>query len=118
VCRACFDVLYTHAAGAYKMAPSTAPSTIGQNLKMLPSECFEQLMSMYSEPTPDAMCQNNLTFISIYKPKDPPKLLFKHCADCQEIAIIAKVPYTAEQLLMNIVDLFTCAGIYACNMDN
>jgi hypothetical protein len=35
------------------------------------------------------MRQNNLTFIAAYNPKDPPKLLFKRCADCQEIAIVA-----------------------------
>jgi hypothetical protein len=64
------------------------------------------------------MRQNNLTFISVYNPKDPPKLLFKHCADCREIAIIAKVPYTTEQLLMNVVNLFTRLGIYSRNMDN
>jgi hypothetical protein len=61
------------------------------------------------------MPQNNLTFIATYNSKDPPKLLFKHCADCQEIAIVAQVLYMVEQLLMNIVDLFTHAGI---DMDN
>jgi hypothetical protein len=50
--------------------------------------------------------------------KIPPKLLFKRCTNCQEIAIIAKVPYTTEQILMNVVDLFTQAGIYACDMDD
>ncbi len=64
------------------------------------------------------MHQNNLTFIATYNPMVPPKLLFKHCADCQEIAIVARVPYTAKQLLMNIINLFTRAGIYAHNMDN
>jgi hypothetical protein len=85
---------------------------------MLPNEIFNQLMTMYSKPSPNAMCQNNLTFISTYNLKVPPKLLFKRCAKCQEIAIIVKVPYTTEQLLMNIVDLFTCLGIYASNMDD
>ncbi len=78
---------------------------------MLPNEIFEQLMSTYGKPTPNAMRQNNLTFIAACNPKDPPKLLFKHCADCQEIANIARVPYTREKLLMNIVDLFMDAGI-------
>jgi hypothetical protein len=32
--------------------------------------------------------------------------------------IVAKVPYTTEQLLMNVVDLFTRAGIYARDMDD
>ena len=31
---------------------------------------------------------------------------------------MAKVPYTTEHLLMNVVDLFTHAGIHARNMDD
>ena len=57
-------------------------------------------------------------FFSAYNPQDPPELLFKRIADCQEVAIVAKVPYTTEQLLMNVVDLFTRAGIYARDMDD
>jgi hypothetical protein len=77
VCRACFDVLDAHVANAYKMPPTTAPSNIGWNSTMLPSEIFEQLMSTYGKPTPNAMRQNNSTFIAAYNPKDPPELLFK-----------------------------------------
>ncbi len=55
-------------------------------------------------------------FISAYNPKDPLKLLFMRCIDCQEVAIVAKVPYMSEQLLMNVFNLFTCLGIYAHNM--
>jgi hypothetical protein len=75
-------------------------------------------MMTYGKPTPNAVRQNNLTFLSAYNPTDPPELLFKRVADCQEIAIVAKVPYTTEQLLMNVVDLFTRSGAYACDMDD
>jgi hypothetical protein len=75
-------------------------------------------MSTFGKPTPNAMCQNNLNFIAAYNPKDPPELLFKHCTNCQEIAIIARVPYMAKQLLMNILDLFMHASIYVRNMDD
>ncbi len=74
---------------------------------MLPKDIFDQLMAQYGKPTPNAVHQNNLAFIAPYNPKDPSELLFKRCNNCQEIAIIANVPYTAEQMLMNIVDLFT-----------
>ncbi len=100
------------------MAPATARSTIGWNSTMLPNIIFEQLMLMYGKPTLDAMCQNNLTFIAAYNPKNPPELLFKRWANCQEIAIVARVPYTAKQLLMNVANLLMCASIYAHNMDN
>ena len=85
---------------------------------MLPDKIFDQLMTTYRKPTPDAVHQNNLTFLSAYNPTDPPELLFKRVADCQEIAIVAKVPYTTEQLLMNVVDLFTRSGAYARDMDD
>jgi hypothetical protein len=85
---------------------------------MLPNDIFEQLMSTYGKLTPNAMHQNNLTFIAIYNPKDPPELLFKHCTNCQEIAIVARVPYMAKQILMNVVNLFTHASSYTRNMDN
>jgi hypothetical protein len=74
---------------------------------MLPNEIFDQLMAQYGMPTPNAVRQNNLAFIIPYNPKDPPELLFKRCTNCQEIMIITKVPYTTEQMLINIVDLFT-----------
>jgi hypothetical protein len=54
-------------------------------------------MTTYGKPTPDAVRQSNLMFFSAYNPKDPPKLLFKRVADCQEVTIMAKVPYTSKQ---------------------
>jgi hypothetical protein len=117
VCRACFDILDTHVSDAYT-APSGSPHTIGWNSTMLLNKIFNQLMLTYGKPTPNAVRQNNVTFFSAYNPKDPPKLLFKHTTDCQVVAIVAKVPYTTEQLLMNIVNLFTRAGIYARDMDD
>jgi hypothetical protein len=75
-------------------------------------------MLMYGKPMPKAIRQNNLSFIVVYNPKDSPELLFKQCADHQEIPIITKVSCTTEQMLMNIVDLFTCCSLYSCNMDN
>ncbi len=64
-------------------------------------------MKTYSRPTPDAMQQNMMAFLAPYNPQDPPEILFKCCADCQEVAIIANVKYTNEQLLMNVIDLLT-----------
>ena len=75
-------------------------------------------MTTYGNPTSDAVPQNNVTFFSVYNPKDPPKLLFKRIADCQEVTVVAKVPYTTEQWLINAVDLFTHAGICVRNKDD
>jgi hypothetical protein len=118
ICCACFDILDTHVNDAHKTAPLSSPNTVGWNSTMLPDKIFNQLMTTCGKPTPNAVRQNNLTFLLAYNPKDPPELLFKQVADCQEIAIVAKVPYTTQQLLMNVIDLFTRSGAYARDMDD
>ena len=118
ICRAVFDTLDAHVGDEFKSPPASAPGTVGWNSTMLPNDMFDQLMLTYGKPTPDAVRQNNLTFFSAYNPRDPPEVLFKRFADCQEVAIVAKVPFTAEQLLMNAVDLFTRSGLYARDMDD
>ncbi len=88
------------------------PPTIGCNSTMTLNDIFDQLMTTYGKPTPDALHQNNLNFLAAYNPQEPPELLFKRCTNCQEIAIIAKVPYTNEQLLMNVINLLMRCGIH------
>jgi hypothetical protein len=107
---AVFDTLDMHVNDAFKVAPATTPPTTGWNGNMLPTNIFDQLQGTYGKPTPDAMNQNNLAFLAPYNPQEPPELLFKRCTDCQEIAILAKVPYTNEQMMMNVIDLLTCCG--------
>ena len=75
-------------------------------------------MLTYGKPTPDAMRQNNLNFLTPYNPQETPEILFKQCRDCQEIAIIAKVPYTKEQLLMNVVYLLHQCGLYTRDLED
>ncbi len=115
VCRACFDILDTHVSDAYKTTPAGSLHTVGWNLMMLTNKIVDQLMLTYGKPTPHAVCQNNVTFFSAYNPKDPPELLFKRITDCQEVAIVAKVPYRMEQLIMKVINLFTHVGIYQVN---
>ncbi len=104
---AVYDTLDAHVDDAFKVAPPTNPPTIGWNASMLLNEIFDQLMKTYGCLMPNAMRQNMMTFLAPYNPQDPPEILFKHCAHCQEVAIIANVKYTNEQLLMNIINLLT-----------
>jgi hypothetical protein len=55
ICRACFDILNTHVNDAYKTAPLSSQNTIGWNSTMLPDKIFDQLMTTYGKPTPDAV---------------------------------------------------------------
>jgi hypothetical protein len=82
------------------------------------NDIFNQLMKMYGRPTPDAMRQSMMTFLAPYNPQDPPEILFKQCADCQEVAIIANVKYTNKQLLMNVINLLTQCGLYQRDLED
>jgi hypothetical protein len=78
---AVYDALDVHVNDAFKVAPATIPPTTGWNATMLPTEIFNQLQTTYVKPTPDAMRQNNLSFLGPYNPQEPPELLFKRCTD-------------------------------------
>jgi hypothetical protein len=78
-----YDTLNTHVNDAFKVAPPTTPPTIGWNALMLLNNIFNQMMKTYSHSTPDTMCQNMVTFLSLYNPQYPPEILFKRCTDCQ-----------------------------------
>ncbi len=107
-----------HVNDAFKVAPATTPPTTGWNGNMLPTDIFNQLQGMYGKPTPDVMRQNNLAFLAPYNPQESPKLLFKQCTDCQEITILAKVPYTNKQMMMNVIDLLTCSGMFVSDLED
>ncbi len=108
----------THFGGFQQAAPASVPNTIGWNSTMPPNNIINQLMATYGRANPDAVRQYNLAFIVAYNPKDPPEIFLKQCVDCQEITIIAKVPFTNEQMLMNIINLLTGLGLYRRDMDN
>jgi hypothetical protein len=113
-----YDTLDMHVNDAFKVAPMTTPPTTGWNGLMLPKDIFDQLQGTYGKPTPDAMRQNNLAFLAPYNPQEPPELLFKRCSDCQEIAIMAKVPYTSEQMMMNIINLLMRSGMFVQDLED
>ncbi len=109
-------MLDSHIGNAFKLVPLTLPPTIGWNSTMTLNDILDQLMVVYGKSTPNTMHQNNLNFLAPYNPQDPPELLFKWCANCQEIVILMKVPYTDKQLLMNLINLLTRCGMYMHNM--
>jgi hypothetical protein len=104
---AVYNTLDAHIDDAFKIAPATTSPTIEWNTLMTINNIFDQMMRTYGPTTPNAMCQNMMTFLSPYNPQDSPELLFKHSAECQEVAIIANVKYTNKQHLMNVIYLLT-----------
>jgi hypothetical protein len=63
--RTVYDTLDSHIDNAYKVAPPTSPPTIGWNSTMTLNKIFNQLMVLYSKPTPDVMRQNDLNFLAL-----------------------------------------------------
>ena len=57
------------------------------------------------------MRQNNVDFLAAYNPQDLPEILFKRCTNVQEIATLAKNPYTKQQLLIHALDLIAQTGL-------
>jgi hypothetical protein len=82
------------------------------------NDIFDQMMKMYGCPMPNAMRQNMMTFVSPYNLQDLLEILFKHCANCQEVAIIANVKYTNKKLLMNIIELLTRCSLYQRDLED
>ena len=74
---ACYDTLDEHVNDAFKVAPPKNPPTTGWNSTMSIHDIFNQLAKTYGKPTPDAMHQNNITFLAPYNPQDLPEILFK-----------------------------------------
>ncbi len=64
------------------------------------------------------MRQNNVNFLAAYNPQDPPETLFKQCTDAQEIATLAKNPYTTQQLLINTINLLARSGLYQRDLED
>ena len=73
----CYDTLDEHVNDAYKVAPPMTPPTTGWNATMSICDIFNQMASTYGKPTPDAMRQNNVNFLTAYNPQDPLEILFK-----------------------------------------
>jgi hypothetical protein len=114
---AVYNTLEAHVDDAFKVAPPRNPPTIGWNAAML-NDIFDQLMKTYGHPMPDTMQQNMMTFLAPYNPQDLLEILVKHCANCQEVVIIANVKYTNGQLLMNVINLLTRCGLYQRDLDD
>jgi hypothetical protein len=85
---------------------------------MEPREIFDQTTATYGRPTPAALLQNDTLFWSVYSPQDAPKVLFCQIKDCQELQILGEDPYTAQQLLNNVVRLLLQCRLYTRNFED
>ena len=54
----------------------------------------------------------------MYSPQDVSEVLFRRIKDCQEVQIIGEDPYTAQQLLNNVVRLLLQTGLYTRDFED
>jgi hypothetical protein len=91
---------------------SDDPTLTGWNPTMSIQLILAQVEVSHGKPKGNTVLENNRFFKSPFHPTQPPKLLFHHIEQCQEIALIAQNPYTQEQLIANAINLLLQSGIF------
>jgi hypothetical protein len=74
-------------------------------------EILTQLEMSYGKPTPMALHNNNLLFCSPMATTDAPEMLFYRIEQCQEIATLARDPYTPMQIINTVVRILMQAQV-------
>ena len=67
---------------------------------------------MYGKPNAMTLFANDTLFRSAFNPNDAPEALFHRIELCQEIAILARDPYSDVQVINNTVRLLMQASIF------
>ena len=67
---------------------------------------------MYGKPDAMTLFANNTLFRSAFNPNDVPESLFHQIEQCQEIAVLARDPYSNVQVINNAVRLLMQASIF------
>jgi hypothetical protein len=107
--RACFTALDASVSNAFKV--SNDPTIQGWHASMQIIEIFDQLSTIYGQPTPAVLKTNNTVFRSPYLAANTPEVLFCQIKECAKMALLGHNPYTDWQLVMNAIHLLL-TGLY------
>jgi hypothetical protein len=91
---------------------SNIPTLTGWNTSMSIMNMLDQLKTTYDKPNAMTLFANNTLFCSAFNPNDAPESLFHRIEQCQEIAILARDPYSDVQVINNAVRLLMQASIF------
>ncbi len=91
--RACFHMLDDSVPTQFKV--SNQANLTGWNASI--QDILTQLETSYGKPTLMELHNNNLLFCSPMTTTDMPKMLFYRIEQCQEIATLARDPFTPMQ---------------------
>jgi hypothetical protein len=106
----CFTALDASINDAFKVSDN--PAIQGWHTEMRIIDILDQLSSIYGQPTPAVMEQNDIAFCSPYLAVDAPEVLFRRIKDCTEIALLGQNPYADHQLISNAICLLLTTGLY------
>jgi hypothetical protein len=101
--RACFRMLDELVSNQFKV--SNIPTLTGWNASMSIMNMLDQLVRTYGKPNAMMLFANDTLFCSTFNPNDAPKALFHRIEQCQEIAVLARDPYSDVQVINNAVRL-------------
>jgi hypothetical protein len=108
--RACFCMLDELVSDQFKV--SNIPTLTGWNTSMSIMYMLDQLETMYGKPDMMTLFANDTLFRSVFNPNDAPDALFHRIEQCQEIAVLARDPYSDVQVINNAVRLLMQASIF------
>ncbi len=91
---------------------SNIPTLTGWNASMSIMNMLDQLKTTYGKPDAMTLCANDTLFQSAFNPNDAPEALFHRIEQCQEIAVLARDPYSDVQVINNAVRLLMQASIF------
>ena len=90
---------------------SNIPTLTGWNASMSIMDMLDQLETMYGKPNAMPLFANDTVFRSAFSPNDAPEALFHRIEQCQEIAVLAREPYSDIQVINNAIHLLMQASI-------
>ena len=85
---------------------SNIPTLTRWNVSMSIMNVLDQLEMTYGKLEAMTLSANNTLFRSTFNPNDALESLFHQIEQCQEIAVIARNPYSNVQVINNAVRLF------------
>ncbi len=91
---------------------SNIPTLTGWNASMSIMNMLDQLETTYGKPNAMTLFANDTLFRSAFNPNDATESLFHRIEQCQEIAVLARNPYSNIQVINNAVRLLMQASIF------
>ena len=107
--QACFRMLDEVVSDQCKV--SNIPTLMGWDASMSIMDMLDQLETMYGKPNAMPLFANDTVFRSAFSPNDAPEALFHRIEQCQEIAVLAREPYSDIQVINNAIHLLMQASI-------